>query len=351
MSTLHVSDIIKKFRGASHNAVDGVSLRVEPGELLALIGGSGSGKTTLLRIVAGLETQDGGRVEIDDREVSGNGLFVPPEKRHVGMVFQEYALFPHLNVTENIRFGISRLPRDEQRARIREVLNLVGLAGLENRFPHELSGGQQQRVALARSLAPQPAILLLDEPFSNLDRSLAVRLRDEVASIIRRTGTTCVLVTHDVEDALAIADRLALLRDGKLEQLGSPREMYNQPVNANVAAFLGAVNLIPAKIETGATLKTILGNFEPASLPGEGTNFTVGLRPEQIAVSTTSSAGSVAATVTAVHFGGRSNEADISIPGSDQTIMVYLSPSLDIKAGSTVYLSPDWSLANVFPDS
>jgi iron(III) transport system ATP-binding protein len=223
-------------------ALSGVRLDVERGELLAVLGPSGCGKTTLLRVVAGFEEPDAGTVRVDGRACAGGG-WVPPECRGVGMVFQDYALFPHLSVAANVGYGLSRRRRA---GRVAEVLELVGLGGLGDRRPHELSGGQQQRVALARALAPDPSIVLLDEPWSSIDPQLRSAMRDEVAAILRASGVTVVLVTHDQEEAFSLADRVALMDSGRIVQVGTPEEMYYRPASRRAAEFLGAANFIPA---------------------------------------------------------------------------------------------------------
>jgi iron(III) transport system ATP-binding protein len=231
-------------------AVDDASLAVERGELLAVLGPSGCGKTTMLRLIAGFEAPDAGAIRIDGRAVSG-AAWVPPERRNVGMVFQDYALFPHMSVAENVGYG---LPRRARGARVAEVLDLVGLGGMEQRRPHELSGGQQQRVALARALAPEPSTVLLDEPWSNIDPLLRGAMRDDIARILRTAGVTIVLVTHDQEEAFSLADRIALMDAGRIVQVGTPEEMYYQPVTRRAAEFVGATNFLAADTALGSGL-------------------------------------------------------------------------------------------------
>ena len=235
-------------------ALRGATLGVERGELLAVLGPSGCGKTTLLRVIAGFEQPDAGTVRVDGRDCAGGG-WVAPECRGVGMVFQDYALFPHLSVAANVGYG---LPRRRRAARVNEVLELVGLGGMGDRRPHELSGGQQQRVALARALAPDPAIVLLDEPWSSIDPQLRTAMRDEVAAILRTSGVTVVLVTHDQEEAFSLADRVALMDAGRIVQVGTPEEMYYRPASRRAAEFLGAANFIPA--DNPMTRRFVRGN-------------------------------------------------------------------------------------------
>ena len=216
-----------------------ISFAVESGKTVCLLGPSGCGKTTLLRLIAGFEQPDAGEIHLIKRLVSRPGLVVPPEQRHVGMVFQDYALFPHMTVGHNIQFGLFRWPAAWRRTRLVEMLQLVGLEGLAERYPHELSGGQQQRVALARALAPEPQLLLLDEPFSNLDVHLRQQLRQEVQAILLQAGITTVLVTHDQEEALSLADKLAVIDQGCLAQYATPDEIIQHPQTRFVAQFIG----------------------------------------------------------------------------------------------------------------
>lgn len=224
-------------------AVNGVDLAVEPGVLMTLLGPSGCGKTTVLRLIAGFEHADAGAITIAGRTVSGPGVHVPPEKRRVGMVFQDYALFPHHDVAWNIAYGLSRAT--DKRERVAEVLALVGLAGHGKRMPHELSGGEQQRIALARALAPRPDIILMDEPFSNLDARLRVRVRGEIREILRAAGTTAIFVTHDQEEALSLSDVVGVMWRGELVQAGSPESIYRRPASRVVADFLGDADFVP----------------------------------------------------------------------------------------------------------
>jgi iron(III) transport system ATP-binding protein len=230
-------DQVRKNFGSTA-ALDGLDLQLRKGTLLALLGPSGCGKTTALRVIAGFERPDSGDVWVGERKVAGRGCWVAPEKRSIGMVFQDWALFPHLDVWHNIGFGITR-GSDE---RVREVLDLVDLTGLEKRLPHELSGGQQQRVALARALAPSPEVILLDEPFSNLDATLRASVRAEVRHVLREAGATAIFVTHDQEEALSMADELAVMVGGKIAQVGAPHQVYGMPADSRVAGLVGEAN-------------------------------------------------------------------------------------------------------------
>ena len=260
-------------------AVDDVDLDVRRGEFLGVLGPSGCGKTTLLRLIAGFERPDAGGVEISGQAVAGPRRNLPPERRRIGMVFQESALFPHLDVAGNIGFG---LPRRGRETRVAELVALVGLAGLHGRMPHELSGGQQQRVALARALAPDPALIMLDEPFSSLDATLRSQLRGEVRDILRTAGATTLFVTHDQGEALEISDRVAVMRAGRIEQISTPDELYLRPINRFVAGFVGEANLLPGEVRHGE-VQTIVGRFRAANgVLSDGTRAEVLLRPEQL---------------------------------------------------------------------
>jgi len=261
-------------------AVDGVSLEVERGHTLALLGASGCGKTTLLRIIAGFERPDAGVVELGGRVLNSPGAIVAPEKRRVGLVFQDFALFPHLSVASNVSFGMTG--RGRRRARIEELLALVGLDGLGARMPHELSGGQQQRVALARSLAAEPELILLDEPFSNLDTGLRQRVRADVRQIIESLGTAAIFVTHDQEEALSLAERVAVIIQGRIEQIGRPAEVYGHPATRAVAEFLGDANFLPGEGCEGAVSTAIGVIRAPESLSGA---VEVMIRPEALSLS------------------------------------------------------------------
>jgi iron(III) transport system ATP-binding protein len=280
MRQVAVTALHKAF--GTHPVLTGVDLEIPAGSLTAILGPSGSGKTTLLRLLAGFERADSGTISIGDGLVDGPGTYVAPERRRIGYVPQEGSLFPHLTVEANVGFGLSA--RDRRGGRAASMLDMVGLGGLGRRYPHQLSGGQQQRVALARALAIEPAVVLLDEPFASLDAHLRASVRADVQDIFRRAGTTAVLVTHDQDEALSVADRVAALRDGRIAQYATPEDLYCRPVDADLASFVGEANLLEGVLN-GAVVKTMLGNLplDPAAPAlGTGGQVTVLIRPEQI---------------------------------------------------------------------
>jgi len=301
----------------------GVSLSVRPGALTAILGSSGAGKTTLLRVVAGFEPADAGTVTLGGMTVDGKRERVPPERRHIGYVPQDGALFPHLTVHANVAFGLARGADGGRGGRrgglVGEMLDLVGLADLGGRYPHELSGGQQQRVAIARALASRPRLVLLDEPFAALDASLRSTVRADVLGALRATGTTGVLVTHDQDEALSVADYVAVLRDGTVTQAGTPAEVYSAPVDPWTAAFVGTANLLPGVLEADAgepRVRTALGShalrdgvIERQRAAG-GLEVTVLVRPEQVTLS-----GAVAGTVCETSYHGHDALVTVDVAG------------------------------------
>nr|WP_296072949.1 ABC transporter ATP-binding protein [uncultured Actinoplanes sp.] len=275
---VHLDGLRRTF-GAVH-ALDDLDLSIEPGELIALLGPSGCGKTTALRVLAGLEDADAGRVLVGGKDVTG----LPANRRDMGMVFQAYSLFPHLTALANVEFGLRLRGRRRPPGRAAEMLELVGLAPFADRYPHQLSGGQQQRVALARALAIEPTVLLLDEPLSALDAKVRVQLRDEIRRIQTSVGTTTLFVTHDQEEALAVADRVGVMRAGRLEQLAAPAEIYRTPATAFVADFVGLSNRLPGTVAGSASVR-VLGAQLPLISPGTaGASVTALVRPEAVAV-------------------------------------------------------------------
>ena len=311
---LAVSGVCKSY--ADTPVLRGVSLAVAPGSLTAILGASGAGKTTLLRVIAGFEAADAGTIELGGLLVDGGQLRgrVPPERRHVGFVPQDGALFPHLTVHGNVAFG---LPRSARRgSSVDELLELVGLSAFAGRYPHELSGGQQQRVAIARALAPRPRLVLLDEPFASLDASLRAAVRADVLAALRAVGTTAVLVTHDQDEALSVADYVAVLRDGVITQAGPPREVYSVPADPWTAGFLGTANLLSG-VRDKRGVRTVLGWHElrdDGHLPDGAGEVTVLIRPEQIALTPLSpAAGGMTGKVTEARYHGHDTLVSVDV--------------------------------------
>lgn len=285
-TVLELTDVSREY--GAETAVRDLSVSVREGEILTLLGPSGCGKTTTLRLMAGLERPTTGTIHLDGEPVSTPGAetFVKPENRDIGIVFQDFALFPHLTVAENIAFGLADADDAETEARVDELLELVGLTDYHDRMPSQLSGGEQQRVALARSLAPEPAILLLDEPFSNLDVRLRVEMREEVRRILKEAGVTAVSVTHDQEEALSISDRVAVMNDGRIEQVGRPEAVFEHPESRFVASFLGQASFLSAHID-GEDVRTALGTFDRGLLKGitdtyDGADVDILVRPDDL---------------------------------------------------------------------
>lgn len=301
-----------------------VALDVEAGAFVALLGPSGCGKTTLLRAIAGLERPALGNIWVGDDKVSSSDTWVPPEKRRVGMVFQEWALFPHLSVGANVGYGLDRAARAG--TRVGDTLEMVGLGGLGERMPSTLSGGQQQRVALARALAPRPRVLLLDEPFSNLDTSMRVEVRSEVHRLLLELGITAIFVTHDQEEAFVIGDRVAIMNEGRIVQVGTPHEIYTRPASRWAAEFVGEASILRCEAHAGVAV----GPFGPFPLEGEHEgSVDVLLRPEQLAVV----AGDLA-VVEVVEFYGHDAMVFVSIDG--QTLRIRTGPEVPVSRGDRV---------------
>jgi iron(III) transport system ATP-binding protein len=317
--------LVKRFGDVT--AVDHVDLDVQRGDTIALLGPSGCGKTTLLRLIAGFEAPDAGEVHVGERTLTGQGTFVPPEKRRVGMVFQDYALFPHMDVASNVAFGMRR--RGDRARRVEGLLDLVGLGGLGKRMPHELSGGQQQRVALARTLAAEPDVVLLDEPFSNLDPGMRARVRREVRQIIETLGTTAIFVTHDQEEALSIAERVAVMLGGRIVQSGKPGDVYRRPASRAVAEFLGDANILEGAV-TGDEVAFAIGRA-PAHGAASGA-VQVMVRPEDLALS--AEAGTAAVVERREYYG---HDQMITVRLDDGTVLkVRDLPGRDVRPGDHV---------------
>jgi iron(III) transport system ATP-binding protein len=313
-----LSHVTKRYPRRPSPAVDDLSLTLAEGEILALLGPSGSGKTSTLRLIAGFETPDGGSITVGGRVVAearaGRTVSVAPEARGVGIVFQDYALFPHLTVAANVGFGLHALRASRRQGRVHEILDLVGLGDLGARYPHELSGGQQQRVAVARALAPVPALLLLDEPFSNLDADLREQMRTEVEGVLRATGATAIFVTHDQEEAFTIADRVGVLDRGRLQQLDTPETLYHHPATTFVAEFVGAANFLAGRI-TAEGISTEIGTFANPQSLGLGTEVRVMVRPHDI---TFTAAPESATTIVRRSFRGSAVLYGLALPSGQR---------------------------------
>lgn len=306
-------------RYSKHTAVHAVNILVEQGHIACLLGPSGCGKTTLLRAIAGFEPLSQGQISLNGQVISSAEHTLATEQRNIGMVFQDYALFPHLNIADNIRFGIRQQPRKAQQQRVKELLELVSLPQYETRYPHELSGGQQQRIALARALAPKPALLLLDEPFGSQDTELRESLAREVRDILKQEGITALLVTHDQHEAFAMADEIGVLQAGRLQQWSSAYELYYQPQNAFVAAFIGQGSLISGQILDSNTVQTQLGCLAysvPATLQTD--QVAVLIRPEQVDIS--HQAAGTAAIISSKIFRGNEYLYTLELANQEQLL-------------------------------
>ena len=327
----------------AHRAVDGVSLALATGEIGALIGPSGCGKSSLLRAIAGLQAIAQGQISSGGQIISTPADITAPEVRGVGMVFQDYALFPHMSIARNVGFGLAHLPRPDRQARIAEVLQLVGMADLAGRMPHELSGGQQQRVALARALARKPSVLLLDEPFSSLDAAMREKLAQEVRSILKAAGSTALVVTHDQHEAFAMADRVGVMQAGRLEQWDTPYQLYHQPATRFVAEFVGDGVLLPVQLQAagaaGGLLQTPLGELtlspEQAAGHAPGQDLWLLLRADELVLD---AASPLQATVSQVQFRGGWQLCSLQL-ACGQSVLLQTSSLRPLQVGQSVQIA------------
>ncbi len=341
MTLIELARVSVTYPNAATPALHDLTLTVEEGAFLAILGPSGCGKTTVLRAIAGFERPQSGRILIDGRLVCEGSHWVPPEERGVGMVFQDYALFPHLTVAQNVAFGLrrsGRKGREEADRTVAETLGLVGLNGMEARYPHELSGGQQQRVAIARALAPKPIVLLLDEPFSNLDPDMRGQMREEVQEILLRAGTTAILVTHDHDEAFAMADRVAVLNHGRLEQFDNPESIYHTPSTPFVANFVGQADFLLGRVDDGK-IQTEVGIFENVDGHPPGKAVEIMIRPDDVHIMPASPG---AAQIVGRQFRGSENIYTMLLPSgqhlhsSEPSTTVYpIGTSVELKIVAT----------------
>ncbi len=331
----------------SVEAVRDVSLTLAKGEIGCLLGPSGCGKTSLLRAIAGFETVAAGEVCIQGTKVSSAFSTTPPELRKVGMVFQDFALFPHLNTEHNVAFGLSAMNRIEKKARVKQLLDLVGLAGYENAYPHELSGGQQQRVALARAMAPAPEVLLLDEPFSGLDSELREQLAGEIRQILKDSKVTAVLVTHDQHEAFAMADSVALLRDGQIAQIDTPYNLYHNPSNEFVARFIGQGSIVDVSANESGELSNGMGTLDRNYHSWKtGETFRLLVRPDDIKYEAESG---IQLKIAAKSFRGAQYLYELELPGG-ATVPCMTASHVDYPAGDTLPVKFDLQHLVIFPN-
>lgn len=351
---LETRDIVREFEGK--RVVDGVSLSIEPGRVTCLLGPSGCGKSTTLRIIAGVDTQTSGTIHVDGNLVCDTVYRVPPEDRAIGLIFQDFALFPHLTVGDNVGFGLSG-SRADKRPRVGELLERVGLSQYMNDFPHLLSGGEQQRVALARALAPKPSIMLMDEPFSGLDNRLRDGIRDDTLALLKEEGTSVLLVTHEPEEAMRMADEIALMRNGKIVQIGAPYNIYNAPVDKAAVSFFSDVNLVKGTVR-GALTETPFGEFLAPGVP-DGEDIEIVFRPQHVGIdfdrngkgpNTTSIAGTPArGVVERARFMGSESLVEFRMD-HDQSLIKATVPNVFLPdAGTVMWLTVRRDKCFVFP--
>ena len=336
-------------RFGSVSALDKVDLDVAPGEVVSLLGHSGCGKTTLLRIAAGVELPDSGRVLVDGREVASATRFVPPEQRSVGLMFQDYALFPHLTILRNVMFGLTALDRKAREKEARAALARVGLERLAEHYPHEASGGEQQRVALARAVVPRPGILLMDEPFSGLDSRLRESVRADTLSVLRETGATAVLVTHDPQEAMRLSDRIVLMRSGRVVQEGTAHDLYDRPRNLFVARFFSHLNELEGTVLSGRAV-TRIGSF-PAPGLEDGKAVAVAIRPQGVRLRPVAAGGAgVPGRIVSRHFLGEIDHFDVAVEGFESYLVAKARGSEALGVGAEVRVSFDPRDVLVFPE-
>jgi ABC-type Fe3+/spermidine/putrescine transport system ATPase subunit len=355
VAVIEVRNLVKQF--GAFRAVDDISLEVDAGQILVIVGGSGSGKTTTLRCIAGLERPTTGTISIDGEVVSSDTFFVPPERRDIGMVFQSYALWPHMTIFDNIAYGLKlkRVPQAEIRQRIEAIMELVGLEGLGARYPATLSGGQQQRVALARSAVVEPKVLLLDEPLSNLDAKLREQMRTDLRRLVKKLNATAIHITHDQNEAMAMADRVVYMRQGRIEQAGTPRELYRTPASLRVAEFVGTATFVDGSVVESApgglvVVKTGDGSMlhaRPASPLSSGAAVRLAIRPENVVLSSEPPTGpnALPGTIVEQTYLGDHTESLVETLGTQLRVW-HLA---DIDIGAKIYWSAEPQTIIGFP--
>lgn len=350
--TISVDNVVKKYGDIT--VINGLSLKIKPGEFFTLLGPSGCGKTTLLRMIIGFNSIEGGTISVDDQVIND----IPINLRNMGMVFQNYAIFPHMSIAENVAFGLKnrKVPKDEMEKRVEEILDIVKIKQLKDRMPTQLSGGQQQRVALARAIVINPAVLLMDEPLSNLDAKLRVEMRNAIKTIQQKVGITTVYVTHDQEEALAVSDRIAVMNDGVIQQIGTPKSVYQRPYNKFVANFIGLSNIFEVKITAGNNGKNIdfggysesMSNLTEAVKPGQ--KVLVAVRPEEFEIHHEAVPGIHAIVQSSVFLGITTHYFMKLKTGADIEVIQTSDISEIIPNGKEVVLTVDKKKINVFTE-
>lgn len=345
MIALALEDLSHSF--GKTEVLTSVSLSIPQGAITCLLGQSGCGKSTLLRLIAGIEQPRSGTIRGAERVLSGPGVFIEPEHRDIGFMFQDYALFPHLSVADNIAFGLNRLPKSERRARVEEIAARIGITALLPRFPHILSGGEQQRVALARALAPRPALILMDEPFSNLDQGLREKVRSETLRILRDLQTTAIIVTHDPQEALAVGDQVVLMRKGRIEQVATPFEIYDAPASPYAAEFIGPCNRLTGLWQNGH-LETPIGRFPGTLDLPDGSLALACIRPQAFSLSP--GEDGIPARVLSKVFVGESEQIELQVHPLGETLRMHSHIRIPAKVGERVSLLTNGAQVHIFAD-
>lgn len=342
MSFISISNLTKQFSDSPMPAVNDISFSIGKGEIVSLLGPSGCGKTTALRMIAGFENPTKGLIKVGSQLVVSDSAVVPPEKRGIGMVFQEHALFPHMSVAKNIMYGLKHMRKSEKLKKVKEMLELVELTDFAESVPAKLSGGQQQRVAIARALAPSPHVILLDEPFSSIDTGLREKMRQDISAILKKAEATAIIVTHDQKDAFAVADKVVVMNDGMIQQISTPKELYRCPVNCFVAQFVGKTNLIQGTVDQQARqVHTALGRHEVLEGVYEpDSKVMLSIRPEAIDIQ---SSGAYEGMVDRIVYGGDTQEIHLTVNGRNgqnrTPIMITAPINHDILVGQPLHFS------------